>query len=566
MAIAAAKISLLFRQLFRIQRLKRDSGLPSSELSALLYSLRASLGIRRRVMLRVSHEHRSAVVLGFFRPVILLPVDARVEEAEHVLRHELAHVCRRDDWLNLVQQFIGAAFFFHPAMSWVSKRISLEREIACDDQVLRSTGRPKAYALLLTELAGRLQPPILAPGVSTNQNQLKQRIDMILNPNRNTSPGLARVRLGLLASIAAIVAAAAIYFAPRVVFAQSADSAAPPAPPTPPTPALVSEDALPGEGVASISGGGSSVWAVAPEPPGPSGPRFKPGAAISVTRPAFAPQGPVAMHPAPARAPVPVAPGVTPLPALPPVTPAPPAFVIAGADRAPTPGQPPRAARRERDASLEERLDRLERMVESLLDKQKDKQHGQSDYYMKAFPGGRAWSFDRKDDWAQNFSYRWELKQPEMQKKQAELEKRRAELEKNMAELHKQHSALDPKDKAKIKELAEQQAKIATEQAKIARDGLRAGKEEQQRRLKASRDGAHHELEALHRQRETLERQMEKLDRQIEKLEQDRERSEDQEDNSREEDPSKELQEQPAKEQNGNSNDNHNSNNEPAAR
>ena len=70
--------------------------------------------------------------------------------------HELAHVRRRDDWTNLVQHCINALFFFHPAIWWVSKRISLEREIACDDQVLHSTRRPRAYALLLADLATRM--------------------------------------------------------------------------------------------------------------------------------------------------------------------------------------------------------------------------------------------------------------------------------------------------------------------------------------------------------------------------------------------------------------------------
>src|SRR5207247_2484980 len=81
----------------------------------------------------------------------------------------------------------------HPAVWWISKRLSLEREIACDDYVLQSSAQPHAYALLLANLAARLQrcPPLLAPGASNNKTQLQQRIDMILNTRRNTSPRLA---------------------------------------------------------------------------------------------------------------------------------------------------------------------------------------------------------------------------------------------------------------------------------------------------------------------------------------------------------------------------------------
>jgi len=54
--------------------------------------------VRRNVTLKVSMDHRAPVVLGFFKPVILLPADAGLEGSEHILRHELAHVRRRDDW------------------------------------------------------------------------------------------------------------------------------------------------------------------------------------------------------------------------------------------------------------------------------------------------------------------------------------------------------------------------------------------------------------------------------------------------------------------------------------
>ena len=116
-------------------RAKPASVAPSPRLHALFERLRASLVTRGHVRLRISYVHRTAVVLGFFRPVVLLPAQMDKEEnngeLEHVLRHELAHVNRRDDWSNLAQQTIQAALFFHPAIWWISSRLSLEREIAC---------------------------------------------------------------------------------------------------------------------------------------------------------------------------------------------------------------------------------------------------------------------------------------------------------------------------------------------------------------------------------------------------------------------------------------------------
>ncbi len=157
--------------------------------------------------------------------------DANADEVEHVLRHELAHVERRDDWGNLAQQTIQAALFFHPAVWWISAKLSLEREIACDDHVLEASGRPRAYALTLANVASRMNQcrHLLAPGVSNNNSQLQQRITMILNTNRDRSPRLAKTRLGLFTAATAMLAVLAINAGPRLALAQSPleDPAAP---------------------------------------------------------------------------------------------------------------------------------------------------------------------------------------------------------------------------------------------------------------------------------------------------------------------------------------------------
>jgi bla regulator protein blaR1 len=510
LTIAAAKIGMLIWDLARIRKLKLNSAEPKPELNALFLSLRENLGVRRNVALRVSLEQRSPVVLGFFKPMILLPSDADLE-TEPVLRHELAHVRRRDDWANLVQHFIKALFFFHPAIWWVSKRISLEREIACDDQVLESTRRPKAYALLLANLAGRMQPSVLAPGVSTNQSQLEQRIDMILNTNRNTSPRLAKVRLGLLGTAAALVAASAIYVAPRLAFAQSAITApaaglAPDAPgatssAAPTTEIAASEDIAPAPAAGLPSG-------LPATPPVPTGPKFKPGSEISVdVRPAIVPHPSIAIVTAPTA-------GVPPAPMTLLTPPVPVAPMIASA------GQPetPRPARRPgRDSSLEDRLDRLEKMVESLVAQQKGKP-GSFNFTPKA-PAA-----DMKFNWKNSADMKdWERAQADYAKKMAEFEMKRADMDKHLAELEKQ-KLNDPKIQEKFKELSEQHARMALDQEKMAKEAQRAARDAQRgRTMHKMRDGSRQELEALHRQHEALERQMQQLDHQIEKLEREQE-------------------------------------------
>jgi beta-lactamase regulating signal transducer with metallopeptidase domain len=532
LAIAGAKVSFLIWQLFRIRRLKLNSAEPRRELNARFLSLRESLGVRRNVTLRMSVEQRSPVVLGFFKPAILLPADAGLEESEHVLRHELAHVRRHDDWANLVQHCIKALFFFHPAIWWVSRRISLEREIACDDQVLQSTLRPKAYALLLADLAGRMQASVLAPGVSTNQSQLKQRIDMILNTDRNTSPRLAKARLGLLATAAALLAVAAIYFAPRLAFAQSLHAVAPDAVPSPDAPSAAITSAAPSAGLAVSQEAAPLVLSGPPSalPDAPSvapGPKFKPGSTIAVdVRPSPAPRPSIAIQTAPSLA-------LSPMPSVTAVAPPVPVAPLVASTDLPQPGQPgtPRSARRPgRDSSLEERLDRLEKMVESLVAQQKG-QSGQFGFAPKTPPGEMKFNWKNSPE----IEKEWAQKQADFAKKQAEFDLKRADMNKHLAELEQQ-KLNDPKVHQKMKELAEQQAKMAVDQQKMAeqaaREAQRAARDAQRgRTIHKTHDGSHQELEALHKQRDMLGKQMEKLDRQIEKLEREQQQFEEQQEN-----------------------------------
>src|SRR5438552_2528677 len=222
--LSAVRLFMLLLRLRQIRRLKLQSFPASEALHELFQGLVTRLGAGRKVDLKILPTAQSSFVLGFLHPVILLPTgQVHLTEAEPILRHELAHVRRRDDWANLLQHFILAAFPFHPAVWWISRRLSLEREIACDDYVLQSSAHPHAYALLLANLAARMQrgPPMLAPGASNNKTQLQQRIDMILNTRRNTSPPRAATWLTFMASAAALFAVTAICLAPRIVLAQS---------------------------------------------------------------------------------------------------------------------------------------------------------------------------------------------------------------------------------------------------------------------------------------------------------------------------------------------------------
>lgn len=97
------------------------------------------------------------VVVGIVRPMILLPGTLATgfdpSQLEAIITHELAHIRRFDPFVNLLQRLIEAVLFFHPAVWYVSRHVSAERENACDDLVV-STGLPAVhYAQALLQIA-----------------------------------------------------------------------------------------------------------------------------------------------------------------------------------------------------------------------------------------------------------------------------------------------------------------------------------------------------------------------------------------------------------------------------
>ncbi len=112
---------------------------------------------RRAAELCTSDEVARPSVLGFLRPRILVPpalVDVLTpRELQQVVLHEMEHLRRGDDWTNLLQKIGLVLFPLNPVLLWVERRLCAERELACDDRVVRSSAGRKAYALCLARMA-----------------------------------------------------------------------------------------------------------------------------------------------------------------------------------------------------------------------------------------------------------------------------------------------------------------------------------------------------------------------------------------------------------------------------
>jgi len=166
-------------------------------------------------------------VFGIFRPVLLLPegIFDRLTPAQlqAVIAHELCHVRHRDNLIAAIHMFVETVFWFHPLMWWIGKRMVEERERACDEEVLREFGEPKAYAEgILNVCKLYVESPLTCVSGVTGAN-LKKRIEAIMT-NRI---GL-RLNFAKKAALAATVTAAlAMPIVVGMMHAQSSDAASP---------------------------------------------------------------------------------------------------------------------------------------------------------------------------------------------------------------------------------------------------------------------------------------------------------------------------------------------------
>jgi type II secretory pathway component GspD/PulD (secretin)/beta-lactamase regulating signal transducer with metallopeptidase domain len=157
----------------QLQRLRRKMVKPVDRtLLGKLSQLAEKLGVNRTVQLVESALVQIPTVVGWLRPVILLPASAltglNTEQLEAILAHELAHIRRYDYLVNMLQTVVEILGFYHPAVWWISHKIRAERENCCDDIAVSISGDRVRYARALTSMeeirAGRNELAVAATG------------------------------------------------------------------------------------------------------------------------------------------------------------------------------------------------------------------------------------------------------------------------------------------------------------------------------------------------------------------------------------------------------------------
>ena len=170
-----------------------------------LGTLAAQVGLSRPVRLLVSALVQVPAVVGWLRPVVLVPVGALGGlpdgYVEVLLLHELAHIRRHDYLVNILQSVAEALLFYHPAVWWVSGHIRAGREICCDDIAVAAAGDALTYARALAHLESYHPSHIGAAALAATGGSLAGRIARLLGQSRpavHTGPGPGVVTIAVL--------------------------------------------------------------------------------------------------------------------------------------------------------------------------------------------------------------------------------------------------------------------------------------------------------------------------------------------------------------------------------
>ncbi len=196
------------------RRLRRRRTHPVSE--AVLQAvarLGGRLKVSRPVRVLESALARVPMVIGWLRPVILLPASALAgltpEQLEAVLAHELAHIRRYDCLVRLVQVLAETLLFYHPAVWWISSRIRTESEYCCDEMAAVACGNRRQYAQAMAALA-ELQDAAPRLAAAASGGPLLGRVRRVMGMPDPVRPSAAASAAAILLVVAMLAISIAL--------------------------------------------------------------------------------------------------------------------------------------------------------------------------------------------------------------------------------------------------------------------------------------------------------------------------------------------------------------------
>jgi beta-lactamase regulating signal transducer with metallopeptidase domain/protocatechuate 3,4-dioxygenase beta subunit len=195
----SARVFAGWRKAVRVRNAATEP--PPPEWQQALEGLVRRMKVSAPVRLVMSPLATAPAVVGWLKPVILLPVEAMIglplDQVESLLAHELAHVRRNDYLVNILQSIAESLLFYHPAVWWISGQIRAERELCCDDLAVETSEDVLTYATALAALEtfrrSHLKTAMAADGGSLLTRIRRLAGDTNSQPHSLPGPGAAWV-------------------------------------------------------------------------------------------------------------------------------------------------------------------------------------------------------------------------------------------------------------------------------------------------------------------------------------------------------------------------------------
>ena len=172
------------------------------------------VGQAGEVEIRLLKGLKSPVAAGVIRPVIFVPEgwsDWSDDARRMVLEHELAHHQRRDPLWRWIAEIACAVHGYNPLVLWISRRLAVQCEFACDAMVLEHGFRPRDYARLLCEFAEERPPAGLVLAMAASSS-LESRVKRLMKPAGKSE----NVRLVMLMALTVAFAGGLSSFGPSL--------------------------------------------------------------------------------------------------------------------------------------------------------------------------------------------------------------------------------------------------------------------------------------------------------------------------------------------------------------
>ncbi|MFB3788975.1 MAG: M56 family metallopeptidase [bacterium] len=182
-------------------------------------------GVKRPIRWREAPWITSPIVVGLFRPAILLPADLNKHftrnQIKWILLHELAHIRRGDSLIRILQGLLQIIFFFNPVVYIANLAIDQQREFACDDKALigAKVSRKDCGEGFLNAVVNTNGLPAFLPasiGLFISKTYIQKRLLRILDSKRILQSGLT-FRAGLFLLLVMILV---LPFGGRMAIAQ----------------------------------------------------------------------------------------------------------------------------------------------------------------------------------------------------------------------------------------------------------------------------------------------------------------------------------------------------------